>query len=127
MTSRAGRFPKPARAPYPAAVKTALSRSVRNWFQIGSLTIGLLQGGPRLSHAILRPRLRHPDSAGVRWVSGYDRTDGPSAPAGRLSSDHVRDLSEMRAVEPQRIAVLPTCSRMGAHATRAVSTSSSTG
>src|SRR5258707_7883457 len=37
MTKRAGRLPKPARAPNPPAANTALSRSVRNLFQIGSL------------------------------------------------------------------------------------------
>src|SRR6266545_1048734 len=43
MTSRAGRLPKPARAPYPAAANTALSRSVRNRFQIGSAMTSLPQ------------------------------------------------------------------------------------
>src|SRR5215472_5758974 len=37
MTSSAGRLPNPARAPNPPAANTALSRSVRNLFQIGSL------------------------------------------------------------------------------------------
>src|SRR5271169_5499764 len=37
MTSSAGRLPNPARAPKPPAAKTALSRSVKNLFQIGSL------------------------------------------------------------------------------------------
>src|SRR6516164_8339019 len=37
MTSSAGRFPNPARAPNPPAANTALSRSVKNLFQIGSL------------------------------------------------------------------------------------------
>src|SRR5271157_117471 len=37
ITSSAGRLPNPARAPNPPAAKTALSRSVRNLFQIGSL------------------------------------------------------------------------------------------
>src|SRR5438876_12243564 len=37
MTKSAGRLPKPARAPNPPAANTALSRSVRNLFQIGSL------------------------------------------------------------------------------------------
>src|SRR5271169_4670391 len=37
MTSSAGRLPNPARAPNPPAAKTALSRSVKNLFQIGSL------------------------------------------------------------------------------------------
>src|SRR6516225_9901084 len=37
MTSSAGRLPNPARAPNPPAANTALSRSVRNLFQIGSV------------------------------------------------------------------------------------------
>src|SRR5271155_4348475 len=37
ITSSAGRLPNPARAPNPPAANTALSRSVRNLFQIGSL------------------------------------------------------------------------------------------
>src|SRR5215471_5509685 len=37
MISSAGRLPNPARAPNPPAANTALSRSVRNLFQIGSL------------------------------------------------------------------------------------------
>src|SRR6516225_6368335 len=37
MTRSAGRLPNPARAPNPPAANTALSRSVRNLFQIGSL------------------------------------------------------------------------------------------
>src|SRR6516165_6496969 len=37
MISSAGRFPNPARAPNPPAANTALSRSVKNLFQIGSL------------------------------------------------------------------------------------------
>src|SRR5437868_7880463 len=37
MTRRAGRLPNPARAPNPPAANTALSRAVRNLFQIGSL------------------------------------------------------------------------------------------
>src|SRR5215467_2220062 len=36
MISSAGRLPNPARAPNPPAANTALSRSVRNLFQIGS-------------------------------------------------------------------------------------------
>src|ERR1700686_5418153 len=36
ITRSAGRFPNPARAPNPPAANTALSRSVRNLFQIGS-------------------------------------------------------------------------------------------
>src|SRR4029077_20301945 len=42
ITSKAGRLPKPARAPNPPAANTALSRSVRNLFQIGSLMLSLL-------------------------------------------------------------------------------------
>src|SRR5271169_675000 len=37
ITKRAGRLPNPARAPNPPAANTALSRVVRNLFQIGSL------------------------------------------------------------------------------------------
>src|SRR5271169_924927 len=37
ITSNAGRFPNPARAPNPPAANTALSRSVRNLSQIRSL------------------------------------------------------------------------------------------
>src|SRR5690242_7897059 len=37
MTSRAGRFPNPARAPNPPAANTALSRLVRNLSQIRSV------------------------------------------------------------------------------------------
>src|SRR5690349_11366564 len=37
ITRSAGRLPNPIRAPNPPAAKTALSRSVRNLFQIGSL------------------------------------------------------------------------------------------
>src|ERR1700747_2877306 len=37
MTSNAGRLPNPARAPNPPAANTALSRSVKNLFQIGLL------------------------------------------------------------------------------------------
>src|SRR6516162_5048582 len=37
MTRSAGRLPNPARAPNPPAANTALSRPVRNLFQIGSL------------------------------------------------------------------------------------------
>src|SRR6476620_9111774 len=36
MISSAGRLPKPPRAPYPDDPNTALSRSVRNLFQMGS-------------------------------------------------------------------------------------------
>src|SRR5262250_3078079 len=37
MTNSAGRLPKSARAPKPPAANTALSRSVRNLFQTGSV------------------------------------------------------------------------------------------
>src|SRR5271155_577063 len=37
ITTTAGRLPNPARAPNPPAANTALSRSVKNRFQIGSL------------------------------------------------------------------------------------------
>src|SRR5215471_15976090 len=36
MISSAGRLPNPPRAPYPDVANTALSRSVRNLFQMGS-------------------------------------------------------------------------------------------
>src|SRR3954470_19339258 len=36
VMSSAGRLPKPPRAPSPDASNTALSRSVRNWFHMGS-------------------------------------------------------------------------------------------
>src|SRR5436190_18044407 len=45
MTSSAGRLPKPARAPNPPAANPALSRSVRNLFQTGSLMTWLLLAG----------------------------------------------------------------------------------
>src|SRR5437588_4751827 len=45
MTSSAGRWPKPARAPNPPAANTLLSRSARNLFQIGSLIAALLLRG----------------------------------------------------------------------------------
>src|ERR1051326_3728080 len=48
MMRSAGRLPKPARAPNPPAANTALSRSVRNLFQIGSLIATLLQPESRL-------------------------------------------------------------------------------
>src|SRR5438045_6817986 len=44
ITRSAGRLPNPARAPNPPAANTALSRSVRNLFQIGSLIEGSLDG-----------------------------------------------------------------------------------
>src|SRR5438445_8998534 len=44
ITRRAGRLPNPARAPSPPAANTALSRSVRNLFQIGSLIGGSSNG-----------------------------------------------------------------------------------
>src|SRR5438477_5478131 len=45
MIRRAGRLPKPARAPKPPAANTALSRSVKNLFQTGSLIAALLLRG----------------------------------------------------------------------------------
>src|SRR4029077_20089787 len=42
MISSAGRLPKPPRAPYPDDPNTALSRSVRNLFQMGSDMVGSL-------------------------------------------------------------------------------------
>src|SRR5213076_40407 len=45
MTRSAGRLPKPARAPNPPAANTALSRSVKNLFQTGSLIAALLLRG----------------------------------------------------------------------------------
>ena len=43
MTSRAGRLPKPARAPKPPAAKTALSRSVRNLSHTYSVIAAVLR------------------------------------------------------------------------------------
>src|SRR6267154_1990318 len=48
ITKRAGRLPNPARAPNPPAANTALSRSVRNLFQIGSLIGGSSRRGPHI-------------------------------------------------------------------------------
>src|SRR5438270_12924074 len=45
ITSSAGRFPNPARAPNPPVANTALSRSVRNLSQIRSLINSLLYHG----------------------------------------------------------------------------------
>src|SRR5438477_10156545 len=45
IINSAGRLPKPARAPKPPAANTALSRSVRNLFQTGSLIAALLLRG----------------------------------------------------------------------------------
>src|SRR4051794_28871384 len=49
MISSAGRLPKPPRAPYPDDPNTALSRSVRNLFQMGSDMIGSLSSLDRSS------------------------------------------------------------------------------
>ncbi len=57
-------MPKPPRAPYPAAAKTALSRSVRNWFQIGSVIAGT-------------PLSRH--------AAGSAGRDGTTAPVARAA------------------------------------------
>src|SRR5580704_7865643 len=70
MIRSAGRLPKPARAPNPPAANTALSRSVRNLFQIGSLIAALL---PR-SAGLAYPRGR---SRRFATVSDYpDRHSG---------------------------------------------------
>src|SRR6476660_6316933 len=55
MTSSAGRFPNPARAPNPPAANTDLSRSVRNLFQIGSvieLLLAILHYSTAVSPAV---------------------------------------------------------------------------
>src|SRR6516165_3816424 len=60
MTSSAGRLPNPARAPNPPAANTALSRSVKNLFQIGSV----IESAPSITPSLDR---RH--SPGRRSIS----------------------------------------------------------
>src|SRR6516165_11723991 len=68
MTSSAGRLPNPARAPNPPAANTALSRSVRNLFQIGSV-IELLLPAP-LHYSIFRLSSRRKRLSGDRRSAG---------------------------------------------------------
>src|SRR5216684_3939930 len=56
ITSSAGRFPNPARAPKPLAANTALSRLVRNFSQIRSfieVPPSTAQSGDQVSHSVL--------------------------------------------------------------------------
>src|SRR6516162_11823893 len=68
MTSSAGRLPNPARAPNPPAANTALSRSVKNLFQIGSV-IDLLLLAP-LHYSIFRLSSRRKRLSGDRRSAG---------------------------------------------------------
>src|ERR1700692_2154169 len=64
ITRSAGRFPNPARAPNPPAANTALSRSVRNLFQIGSFIAR--------SFLLLANPIRD-----LGWEKGVDARDKP--------------------------------------------------
>src|SRR4029077_17884209 len=78
MTSSAGRLPNPARAPNPPAANTALSRSVRNLFQIGSVIELLLQHSITRRRSVLRSTQQMADPGLVGPVF-------PSAPGlGRI-------------------------------------------
>src|SRR5262245_42064947 len=109
MTSSAGRLPNPARAPKPPAANTALSRSVRNLFQIGSLmTWLLLRSGDRPVAAEHRvphfPQFRI-ERALDQLVGGGPQVlqPGRAAGAGGDADDprHRREMGEAPA--PERI------------------------
>src|SRR5271165_4127141 len=87
MTSSAGRLPNPARAPNPPTAKTALSRSVKNLFQIGSL----IEIAPsHIAPSSMTPAVDAPSVAGAgqhMGAAGLVRPVFPGAPGlGRIGA-----------------------------------------
>src|SRR5262249_37675650 len=114
MTNSAGRLPKPARAPKPPAANTALSRSVRNLFQTGSVIAfppssthrrsreipGTSPGrnpGPQVPSRTLAPRFRAGDESNYSSDSdvAVDMV-GLASEAGAVADDN----RLQRLVEP---------------------------